>query len=1347
MSEYLGKGRKPADRAQAGTAQRQNAPVLRDNRAPNRTGLPDSLKSGIEAMSGMDLSEVRVHRNSAKPAQLNAHAYAQGNDIHLGPGQARHLPHEAWHVVQQRQGRVKPTMQMAGVEVNDEAGLEHEADVMGGMAALQEASMPPAPGAAQGHVAAGMLAQGQSASATAPAVHQLSIIGDLTAQTLGSFLSKRSLGALLGFADHQALEALSSYSSFKAVYDTAVSFSNALTLAINIWDSIPAPVRTGILFLTGKLMMAIPLVNKMSYTEELIVDADQDVKDTYLVYAVDQLKMVLKAVNSPVSSAIGFGKYLYSSWWGGGGGDSPAAKAGEARAAKSGDRRGDLAKLNLEIIWLDVKALHLEKTKRGKNGEETQKGGLHADFAFGVNIFNESRNLGEVQQLTLILPWSGGVLLHCSGPVNIIKKFTFQDLFEINQLDMTMLEISNEGLQKLSFQLGKLDIGGDALSMGSAKAGYAKGKGMNFRGDMALNMYGWHAKAALELILDGDGKFDDGKVTDFSESSKMLTIGSASLNKDKGFSLVDAEVDLQPVTGLDLKAKLPALNITRSSVSGTATVQANDIPLLGDKIKLAKVGGKATYRSSTDWEVEASAALSMKFPHVQSSGQFSISHKSLSGATDLQLKNGKFQAGYAGVTLTASGMEYQHAKRSFTLSNAEIDVKAIDTRMAVSGVTIDHNGVAFDEASISHKKTITLFKGVTIDNTLLTLGKNADGFKASAEADLAVDIGSPKVQGEAKRVSVSFDSNGLRGTAGALKLRTTPFNLEMENARFSKHELSVGKANIAFNTGGSRESDREAGQMIPSLKQGLLDFIPIGPIAFEADNVLVAPTGFSVGGIKTLIPAVSFSAFGVDGHVDLEKLTATLSANHQLSLDKMTGLPLKAEVFFPVFPGLEIYGSLAGCANLGLGFNFSAGAEDNDWAVKGALKVNAGITLTAGLGAQLGSQLLVAMSAGLFAEGKAELVNAGATISGTTRYDRPRKKFVVVKPLQVDYDFSAAAIVSVGGEIKVKALYFFERTLYRYTAAEWTLGKYELKGKLGDADGKLAPEKADKLGLASNKAAPAPTSALDAQTTASKLRSDEPIGNSADARLELLKDDAGKTSQQLQQLHKSATAEREELKRLELRYVAVMRKKQQWAEAMVHSMSADAVNRKLEEFNVKHGVEALQQSYSARVAELEGIQHRIDMALQKLAALGSSGASGLDHGVKSKLDEVSALGDIAIPAGTSLHHGGAVLDKADKDIDDEVKRQKLVLDTLNRVMPLSSFISNTTTSNLLGQTVRKTIVPVDHALEAYHQDKGAPALLHLKKQIDIYLSHSDSQRTAYVLLLQSQVLAALKVAA
>ncbi|NJO60613.1 MAG: alpha/beta fold hydrolase [Richelia sp. RM2_1_2] len=100
----------------------------------NKTRLPDNLKAGIENLSGMAMDDVRVHYNSSKPVQVQALAYTQGTDIHIASGQEKHLPHEAWHVVQQKQGRVKPTIQMKGVGINDDEGLEYEADVMGAVA-------------------------------------------------------------------------------------------------------------------------------------------------------------------------------------------------------------------------------------------------------------------------------------------------------------------------------------------------------------------------------------------------------------------------------------------------------------------------------------------------------------------------------------------------------------------------------------------------------------------------------------------------------------------------------------------------------------------------------------------------------------------------------------------------------------------------------------------------------------------------------------------------------------------------------------------------------------------------------------------------------------------------------------------------------------------------------------------------------------------------------------------------------------------------------------------------------------------------------------------------------------
>jgi hypothetical protein len=134
------------DRRPEAAAQRKladmaaNSPRVQQQRAQSermQPGLPGQLKAGIESLSGMSMDHVRVHYNSSKPAQLQAHAYAQGSDIHVAPGQEAHLPHEAWHVVQQAQGRVKPTLPVAGMAVNDDAGLEAEADTMGARADMR----------------------------------------------------------------------------------------------------------------------------------------------------------------------------------------------------------------------------------------------------------------------------------------------------------------------------------------------------------------------------------------------------------------------------------------------------------------------------------------------------------------------------------------------------------------------------------------------------------------------------------------------------------------------------------------------------------------------------------------------------------------------------------------------------------------------------------------------------------------------------------------------------------------------------------------------------------------------------------------------------------------------------------------------------------------------------------------------------------------------------------------------------------------------------------------------------------------------------------------------------------
>lgn len=124
-----------SSRSQVLTTQEAYQNSLQPANAPHqqqsKSNLPDRLKASAEGLSGFSLNDVHIYYNSPKPARVDAAAYTQGADIHLGPGQEEHLAHETWHVVQQKQRRVKTTASVNGMALNDEQGLEQEAEQLG----------------------------------------------------------------------------------------------------------------------------------------------------------------------------------------------------------------------------------------------------------------------------------------------------------------------------------------------------------------------------------------------------------------------------------------------------------------------------------------------------------------------------------------------------------------------------------------------------------------------------------------------------------------------------------------------------------------------------------------------------------------------------------------------------------------------------------------------------------------------------------------------------------------------------------------------------------------------------------------------------------------------------------------------------------------------------------------------------------------------------------------------------------------------------------------------------------------------------------------------------------------
>ena len=107
--------------------------------------LPAATQAQMGNAFDFDFSGVRVHEGGQASA-MGALAYTQGTDVHFAPGQydpgsgkgQELIGHELAHVVQQSEGRVATTTQFKGEGMNEDEGLEREADDLGARAARGE---------------------------------------------------------------------------------------------------------------------------------------------------------------------------------------------------------------------------------------------------------------------------------------------------------------------------------------------------------------------------------------------------------------------------------------------------------------------------------------------------------------------------------------------------------------------------------------------------------------------------------------------------------------------------------------------------------------------------------------------------------------------------------------------------------------------------------------------------------------------------------------------------------------------------------------------------------------------------------------------------------------------------------------------------------------------------------------------------------------------------------------------------------------------------------------------------------------------------------------------------------
>lgn len=1261
---------------------RRGGAALPDNRqlAPStgQTGLPSSLKSGMEQLSGQSLDHVRVHYNSDKPARYGAHAYAQGADIHLAPGQSHHLPHELGHVVQQAQGRVRATTQLHGAGINDDPALEAEATRMGQQAQQMSTAAP---------------LTGESGLATSPAVpmqryawpdsHQAiqrSIVSDFTFSLLKTHLLPLGLNNILLFADAQALKMLSHYESFGKIIDKATSFSNALSTAIGIWEALPAPVRTGILFLAGKVASYLPSQRAVSFSHSLLVAADEGASTHVLLQVVDILKIAINAASHPISSAVKFGQYLYANWWQGPGAESaPTSTTGKQGKTTSPDeQKKAIASLDLHIIWLKVGSVKLKNTQQESDGKTTQ-GGLHAGFSLGYRLFDHEGSLGQNGKLTLILPWEGGAILESQESINLIKEIVFgSDLFVVRQLDMTSLSVSNEGLQQLGFFLKEFSIGNRTVLAEDIRAKYQKNTGMTFSAYAGIGLYGWNAGAHLMLELDEAGHFKSGSMDDFHESKGVVTIKQAAISKTNGLSLTDAELNLQPLTGLDIRGMIANLTVNNNEVAGTGSVTGQQIPLLGDQVILEKVQGELS-ADAKGWKASA---------------------------------------------------------------DATINIKAVGVKGEVNDVSIDHNGVNFASAIVSGPQELALFPGFMLERPQFLIEKSGESMTLTSDAALKL----AKVTGSAKQLRFGIDANGIKGSVASASVETSLFSLGIKDAQINCDGLHVDEADLTLLPNRPASDDKNMTEFIPGFDTGIMDFLPLDLMTFTVFDIDLTQKGLSVKRVQLNLKKLRFSAFGASAMLDPEQMFGEVGYEKQLSLESLAaGLPLKVEIIFPIFPGLEVYGSLEAKANLDINILLNAKGKDGIWAVGKHANFSGAIGLRAELGVNAGSQLLLALSAGAFAEGKA-MLHSQVNLGGQARFDRDARQFKTIEPLMIDYRFKPEAVASIGVVVKAKALYFFNKTIFEYTAAEWRMGNYELVGKIGSTKDAMAPEKPETLGIG-KKANPPEYRAIKGTEAKTLLQGNQPIAGSGDERMRILRDERKTIEKYLQKLKQRSLSAGNKRKTLETKYVELLQRKSQYHRALVGKFNDEQANRQLAEFNKKYGIEMLQNQYAELVDEEHKLMQGIEANIEKLRSLSHVDGAVLEkQGLTSSLEAVedskNHIKQLHLPDSQAF---GKSLAEASDGLTAAIDKDAVVMAGINRVMPYNEFIQQSTTHELLMVTTRKNIVPVDTALATFHQQKSQASVEALLRAIGTYLTNnSRSKRTPIVMLLQNQAKAALE---
>lgn len=600
------------EKATQGPPIKRPAPLQKEQ---NSTGLPGHLKKGIEQLSGIGMDEVKVHYNSSKPSELQALAYAKGTDIHLGPGQEKYLPHEAWHVVQQKQGRVQPTLQMKNDLINNDLHLEREADVMGERALQKMDSHRtdiPSAGWSGAYGAGGTVQLYSGKLVIQPNGFVAAVIsgeetGDMSTDMLLKIL--RSQVRKLEWEDVIiiALKAFD-YSVGKPAADGWISWAysklsgefisqvmayaspvyTGLQGLYRIFKLLPEPVQNLIVFAMGKGMRKF-----LAWMEpKLSPDNAEWIIDTVFVSdPMASMTLLMEWFKGLTSSPASF---LFNKWRaspsssGASSGAETVSSTGPVKEESPQPKMDTLFTMDTSILKMQLGKPKVQKGKKTKELQTASPGGLSVPFNFSIHLFD--KDLQAKSGNEVILPWNGGVYLNIPLAQLTING-ELANVFKIGSVVVSNLVVTDKGLQSLGIAVKDISIANGTVEIASIGGQWSKEEGVAWEANGKVNALGREFPVGMGLVMDKNGKF----------SKADLSI--AALGQ---FQIIDGVFFLDNPAFSGKVAKGGALDL---AFSGTPKITIADLLFQTEQLKMEynKAAGK-----KGEFKISASS-LSLKY--------------------------------------------------------------------------------------------------------------------------------------------------------------------------------------------------------------------------------------------------------------------------------------------------------------------------------------------------------------------------------------------------------------------------------------------------------------------------------------------------------------------------------------------------------------------------------------------------------------------------------------------------------------------------------------------------------------------------------------------------------------